>query len=318
MSWGQVGRYASRTVCVSLLLGCSSSGDGPNLSRGQTQAPVSPTAVAMVGGISVQPDTVRRIAKAQGISPRAALELAVSDTLLASEFERRGDGASISVVRRATQSRMLLEELQRASLGRGEPTAEELAEATARHWWDYDRPVMVRTAHAVVQEGTPEQRRALALKIFAALQGVKDPAQFIAQANTVPAGDLTVTVQSLPPVGLDGRTYDPSAPPRPGAPPGQFDTDYAAAAHAIENVGDLSPIVETIFGLHVIVLTERIEARATSVEKRRKDFRSEILRLRSETDLKKTLATAREASPPSFDRAWNGYLDMVDVTSGFR
>lgn len=254
---------------------------------------------ARVGAIEIPVDSLARIAAAQQIPPARARDLAVRDALFASEARARGldEAPEVRSAISAVLARRLLHELHEAAAGAGPVTDEELRIATERHWLELDRPEGFRTVHAVVRlaadadAATRDKAVALAGAIREAVSPAReialrttppdvplgstqppaDPAveAFVSAARSVPAEGLEVVAQPLPPVSATGRTLSPE--------PRQFDADFARAAVSLVARGDLSAPVTSSFGVHVIMLLERIPARVVPAEERRRLVRDEVV-----------------------------------------
>ncbi|XXX80574.1 peptidylprolyl isomerase [Sorangium sp. So ce134] len=253
---------------------------------------------ARVGALDISVDSVARIAAAQSVSPAQARDAAIRDALLAAEARSRGLEHDAEVQRdiSAVLARRLLHRLREEAENAGPVTDDELRVATERHWLDLDRPEGYRTVHAVVRlsadagEATRDKARALADAIRTAVlssrdvarssepprasgarQSPSDPAAdaFISAAKGVPADGLEVVAQALPPVTAAGRVLS--------SEPQHFDVDFSRAAASLSARGDLSAPVASSFGVHVIMLLERIPAQVVPVEERRDLVRDEVM-----------------------------------------
>jgi parvulin-like peptidyl-prolyl isomerase len=161
----------------------------------------------------------------------------------------------------------------------GAPSDAEVDAIVTERWYELDRPRLARTTHAVVMtkaDAVLAKARRVADAIVAAVRGVSDKAEFTKRARAVPAQDVQVRVEDLDPVAEDGRVM-PSRPPAPGAPPMTFDLAFARGALALEKAGDQSPIVQSSFGLHVILLTETLEPIHYSRQQLNELVRQEVL-----------------------------------------
>ncbi|MGK3995229.1 peptidylprolyl isomerase [Sorangium sp. So ce1024] len=277
-------------------------------------APLPPDVAARVGAIDIPVDAVARIAAAQQIPPARARDAAIRDALFAAEARARGLDQHPDVQREisAALARRLLHRLKEEAESAGPVTDEELRAATERHWLDLDRPEGYRTVHAVVRlsadadEATRERARALAEAIRKAVLSARDealrsepprPAEgrqppsdpaadaFVSAAKAVPADGLEVVAQPLPPVTAAGRALTPE--------PQQFDVDFARAAASLAARGDLSAPVASSFGLHVIMLLERIPAQVVPAEERRRLVRDEVVADRARAAQLKLLEALR-------------------------
>lgn len=260
--------------------------------------PLPPDVAARVGALAIPADSVARVAAAQRISPAQARDAAVRDALFAAEARGRGLEQDLEVQRdiSAVLARRLLHLLKEEAENAGPVTDDELRVATERHWMELDRPEGYRTVHAVVRlsadagEVTRDKARALADAIRTAVlssrevarrsepprasgarQPPTDPAAdaFISAAKGVPAEGLEVVAQALPPVTAAGRVLTPE--------PQQFDVDFSRAAASLNARGDVRAPVASSFGVHVIMLLERIPAQVVPVEERRGLVRDEVM-----------------------------------------
>ncbi|WP_437639139.1 peptidylprolyl isomerase [Sorangium sp. So ce854] len=276
-------------------------------------APLPPDVAARVGAIDIPVDAVARIAAAQQIPPARARDAAIRDALFAAEARARGLDQHPEVQREisAALARHLLHRLKEEAANAGPVTDEELRTATERHWLELDRPEGYRTVHAVVRlsadadEATRARARALAEAIRKAVLSSRDVAlrseppravegrppsdpaadAFVGAAKAVPADGLEVVAQPLPPVSAVGRALIPE--------PQQFDVDFARAAASLAARGDVSAPVASSFGVHVIMLLERIPAQVVPAEERRRLVRDEVVADRARAAQSKLLEALR-------------------------
>jgi len=311
-------------VGAQLAAGCGSGEQRGGSSTGSTATgPLPSGVVARVGPKLVRVETVAQIARAQGIEPRAALEAAVSVALLA-QGAAAGPEASRPDVRLGVASvaaHALLRTLQ-ADAAALPITIEELSREAESRWIDVDRPDGFRTIHAVVQvdEKADAAKRArareLAEQIRAALEPVaeqagssaplarqeadqfrfdpsdeRDPAlaAFRRAAIAVDARGQQVRVEPLPVVAGDGRVIDYGA--ERGA---TFVAEFAEAAAALRSRGQLSPIVASPFGYHVIMLLERLPGRHATESELRTELHDAILLGRAKRAHQQLLAQLRQ------------------------
>ena len=290
-------------------------------------APRDPAAVAHVGDVSILPQQIARIAAAQRVTRAEARDLAVHDALFALEARSRQLDADrdIDLRRTALLARAFIEDINTAAEARGPVTDAELDEVTARHWTELDRPEAARTTHAVVMlpKDAPPATRAKAIAIAEVIHKAIAPASeaartsapsadpraddpafpaFRTAATQVDAGDLQIRVESLPPVVADGRTLTSQA---------TLETTFAKAAIALQRRGDVSPIVETSYGFHVVMLLERIPSQIVPREERRRVVREEVLTDRARREREKVLTELRETV--KIDRSLDALLAAVPV-----
>jgi len=299
------------TLLLAMISGCSRR---PPPLQADTRGAAT---VARVGEESIDLATVQRIESSQQLSPSAALDVAVTDALLAAAAGERSGVAAVRQARRSALARLLLEELQREAEARGSPTDEEVAAATERRWWELDRPPLLKTTHAVVVvKGTGEDKaaHALANRIAAAVSGISDPSAFKTAAKAVPKGDFDVHVEDLEPVARDGRVVNPDAPPPPGSTVGQYAPSFVEAAYAIPAIGKQSPVVRTEFGYHVILAVRAIPERRVPLEERRAKLAEEIVERRTVQERDALLARARDRDRVDVERSALEYTERVKAS----
>ena len=254
----------------------------------RAEPPLPPTrgllggsAVARVATMTIDESTVERIAAAQHVEARSAMNSAISDALLAVEALRRLPAGTSSTIARAAAARALLESLARNAGAAGPPTDAEIAQITAERWIDLDRPEAVRVSHAVAllpKNGDAASARAVAQALLHAVEGARDPESFISLAEGTPHGDVEVRAERLPYITADGRGI---ASEGPLAPAGDFDPVFARAANALKNPGDHSDVIETRFGYHVILAEQRLPEQRVPLEDRRRALLEEVLSRRA-------------------------------------
>jgi parvulin-like peptidyl-prolyl isomerase len=198
----------------------------------------------------------------------------------------------------------VLGELRGRAEAAGHPTTAELAELRREQWERFDRPVSVATLHAVVllkKAGDDRAAADLAQKIHEATEGLGKPEEFAKAARKVSAGGLEKRVESLPPVTPDGRTvqFDPAVP----LSTKHLHPAFASAANAIANEGEVSPVVKTPFGYHVILLVERIDSQRYTDEELGKRFGNLVLRRRAKREMTSLMDALEEQA--SVERARN-------------
>lgn len=283
------------------LSACSNSpGGAPTLQRGRLPAGVA----ARVGSDPISLATVQRIASVEGVSLEVARDRALRDALFAAEARSVYRSRDLTpVLERAALARVLLEGLKQDALARGPASDAEVAELTALRWRELDRPETARTVHAVamVQKSADEAKaRAVALQIYDAVKGVKEPDEFLRLAQAVPHDGVEVRAERLPPVTGDGRVYDPSKPS--GDSEQGFDSDFAKAAAALA-VGQISVPTKTRFGYHVILCEARVPELRVPLEERRRLLHDEVIKGRAERAKQELLAGLATAAPVQITRA---------------
>lgn len=279
------------------------------------QSELPPGVAARVGSDEVEVELVRAIAAAQSVSLTEARGLAISDALFAEHARQRLRGTGlVESAERAGLSRALLEQIRDEAKQKGPPTDAEVEAITRDRWFDLDRPSLARTVHVVVRVVRDDQREhaeRVARRIAEALSGIRDATEFETRAKALDADGLDKQVEALPPVAADGRVATPGAPA--GTPPTRFDEAFARAANAIPSVGDQSPVVETKFGFHVILLVEKIAPNVLSLEQRRKVVALEVEQRRASAISAELLEARTKVTPVGIERNAVGLLSELQV-----
>lgn len=294
-----------------LVFGCSSGGPPPSVTTSSLPA----GSAARAGSELVSTATVARIAQRQGLAPRAAVDLALSDAIFAAAARSSLPLGGLRSIERAAAARSLLEQLSRDTAQVGPPTPAELAELARERWLELDRPVAARTTHAVVRNEKPERDAdalALAEKIAEAVRGARSGDELIRLAQAVPAAGFEVRAEGVPFVTLDGRDFTPKEVGfRAGR--GGFDLDFARAAHALNNPGDQSPVVKTRFGYHVIRLEERAPALVVPPAELSERLAADVLVRRAGRARRELLDKLRQGSAVQVERAVNELTAQVKI-----
>jgi len=311
-------RAPPRSLATCMLLvftfACSGRGAPPPHEQGKLPAGVA----ARVGDDDIALATVAHIAAAQGLVALEARERAVVDALFAASA--RADASlrpAVSAAERGVLARAVLEQL-RAEASKEPPTDAEVDALTRERWIELDRPVSVKTTHAVVRVQKPEQRAGalvVAKQLEQALAGVRDPTEFIARAQKLSTPELEVRAERLPLVTADGRSFHLAEGPggRP-EPLGQLDATFARAAHAIAEPGDQSPLVETTFGFHIILLERRLPEQRLGLAERRELLASAIWSKRAERSLAALKVRLRARTQVESSRDAETLTALVHVT----
>lgn len=288
--------------------------------------------VARVGADDIAGSSVARIAAAQRIDVASARDLAIRDALLAGEARAQALDASpdIAFAMRAVLARRLLRTYMDDAHRAGPVTDDELRQATEYRWLDLDRPDGFRTIHVVVRvdpaadDATKKRADALAGVILQAVQPAAEAARgapapvaapgaapppdpaveaFTKAAGAVPRDGLEVTIEPLPPLAADGRVLEPGS--------GAFDPTFALAAGSLARRGDLSPPVRTPFGVHVILLLERIPGVTLPIEERRRAVTADVISARARGAQTKLLEELRRGV--AVDRSADALLALVAI-----
>jgi PPIC-type PPIASE domain len=302
-----------RSVALTLVLalGCGESPETHASTPGSLPAGV----VARVGHEAVSMATVARVMAAQNLTPRAALDRVLSDALLAEGARARVPAATTKAIENAALARGLLEGIGRSAEQLGAATSAELDEITRERWAELARPVSVRTTHAVVltdKPGTEPAARALAEKIAAVVSGATSGEELIRLALAVPAEGLRVVAEALPLVTADGRVLtEVDGGFRAGS--SKFDPDFAKAANAIAEPGQLSPLVKSAFGYHVIRLEQRVPATGFTEAELRERLQADVVTRRARRAKRELLEQLRRENPVQVERAVDDLTRRIDL-----
>jgi peptidyl-prolyl cis-trans isomerase C len=295
---------------------------------------------ARVGALHITVSSVARVAAAQRVAPAAARDLLVRDALFAAGAIDKGldREPATALAMDAVLARGLLRSLLAEAEQAGPVTDDELRDTTARHWLELDRPDASRTVHALVRaKGKAEVPARVLVEAAQALAGdlaavARDAASASAPAAPEPGrppaedpavarfkeaataaferakaqsgrADLELVTEGLPPVSADGRVLTPQ--------PGAFDETFARTAAALRERGDLSAPTETPFGVHVIMLLERLPGHVVPAEERRTLLREEVVAGRA-TALRDRLLEPLRAGL-EIDRSADALLALVSV-----
>jgi peptidyl-prolyl cis-trans isomerase C len=239
---------------VLALIGCGR-GQGPRADGWQVPlsapGPADPDAdpvVATVDGRPIRASDVALQARAKGEPAKAALAELIDGELLAGEAARRGldrDRDALEAARAEGVRQLVARTFEK------EVTPESIPMNGVRHFYDDNQSSLnhdekVDVWHIIVPTATAftdadkQAARAAAEELARRARGIGSADAFVALAPTVtaPIAARAEHVQTA----LHGWTV----------------REFATAAFALEKPGDVSPVVETKYGFHVIYLIGRI------------------------------------------------------------
>jgi hypothetical protein len=214
-------------------------------------------------------------ARAASESPPKAVDQLVEDALA---FEgARAEGldhtSRFEWAAATTLARRVVSEGLRRATDEGPPRDDELED--------------VRVAHAVVLRGAKVSEPgaiAIAEAIRVAAIGSLSADEFEKRALATPHGDARVIAEELAPFRADGR-----------AEKGAFDDAFVAAAFQLRAPRELSDVIESPFGWHVIFLVDRVAPSREEQEERRSSLGPAVTSLRARAWLQSVLRARRKA-----------------------
>lgn len=296
-----------------------------------------------VGEERVTAASIAAIAREQSVPIEEATERALFDAVLAAKARQELSPGHVQQLVNTVLARALWTQ-EWNELVKPPIRPEELEEATQAFWLLYARPEGRRTAHAVVHandedsEQTHVAARALAERILEEVREPVDKAKdepapkrtgiraygadayksdpllkaFTKAANRAKAGSqLKVTVQELPSVAKDSLQLAAGAPPGSG-----FDPKYTAGAWKLNERGELSGIVKSSFGYHVIVLLEVTPANMLSRDELEAVLGAEILKVRGTRRRRALLAELDAVTPAEIAANHAALLALIRVEEG--
>ena len=296
-----------------LVLACGCGGESAPVTPTSASLPVG--SAARAGAELISAATVTRIAESQGVAPREAVALAVSDALFAEGAKAGLPAAATRSIERAATARSLLEQINRDAAAQGAPKPQELAEIVRERWLELDRPSGARTTHALIMKDMPERdaaAHALADKLAQELHGVTTSQDLIRRAKAFPNAGFEIRAEELPFVTPDARVFQQTPKGLRGSSQ-TFDPDYARAASAIEQPGQLSPVSKSAFGYHIILLEERMPGVTVAEPELSQRLAPEILARRAARARTELLDRLRQASGVQLERAFDALTAQVQA-----
>ena len=305
-------RLGSLVPVLLFAVGC----EGPSAPPAPATSSLPAGVAARVGVQLIAAKTVERVVAARGVAPRAAAELAISDALFAEGARANRSLGTAHSIERAALARAMLEQLVRDAAQAGAPTQAELSEVLRDRWVDVDRPAAVRTTHTVVLNDKPERdaaARAQAEKLAQAVRSATTDEELVRLAKDFkPEDGFEVRAEQLPFVTPDGRIFQRAEvgfKPRPGS----FDVDFARGANALQQPGDLSPLVKSGFGYHVIRLDERAPGATVAPAELAERLTPEVMARRAGRARRELLDKLRPASTIQLERAVDDLVGRIKV-----
>jgi hypothetical protein len=257
----------------------------------RTTVKLAPNIALRVGDVEISSNYLAAVQRAQALSVDSAQARIVDDVYAALRVAQSAPQAQI-YARRTVLARTLLDAIRREAEQIGDASDQELLAATERYWRDVARPVMHRVTHVVVEvkdQCDSATARRTAAEIARRLPARVAESEFRKLVADTVTNACPPKVEDLEPVAADGRTLGETV----------YVPEFVKAAHELSVVGERSPVVETKFGFHVMLLTEVVPARLMQEEERRDWLQPEILRLRAKERLQAVLGNSRQTINPA-------------------
>lgn len=293
-------------------------------------------AVARVADEEVAADTVAAIASQQNVDVRRALDLAVFDALVAAEAKARGLDERERRHTRTALAEVLLRQLADEARAEGDPSEAEIEELTAANWYEVARPEAIAVVHAVVRVDPNEdalvvaKAEAVAQSIRAAILPTANAAKshagpdylprpgipvandperedFLRLAKATPSDGLPVAAELIPAFAADTYSvhYESRAP--------NYDPGFVRQAFKLQNRGDVSPVIRTPFGFHVIMLLGRSPGSMLSLQARRQLFTPLVILSRTRKRIDEIVGRMRQSTKIVEERNVDAVLEQVQV-----
>jgi hypothetical protein len=231
---------------------------------------------------------------------KAESEAVIREILLGDEAARSLPHRA-RAVERGVLGRSLVERLEQELLREAPVKEADLQAQRAKEWVKYERPRSVRTAQFFVPVGelSPgDHEHALAERIHEAVKGATNIDQFVTLGKAIET-ELKVIVEPAPAVAADGRVVPINTEEARFV---STDEVFARAASSLRAPGDISGVVVTQDGFHVLyamevfssvsipiaearrtltkaILAERLDARLQTLKEGRKE---KVVRVRTE------------------------------------
>ncbi|MFO0550814.1 MAG: hypothetical protein U0271_20640 [Polyangiaceae bacterium] len=330
----RLGLVVSATMAISSLsstVGCSSKSSKPSA----VTASLSEGVVARVGSETIDASTVEQIAQAQSVDIRTALDRAIFDSLAAQEARSKAlDKRTRRDINRVL-ARALLDQLADEARADGPPTDEEIQAISEKKWFEVARPEAYVVVHAVVRvpkDAPPavwDDARAIASNIqkatlaaaekarstsppdFMPKRGIPlplDPAAdlFVHSAQAVEHGSLEVVAEQLWPLGTDGKTVRPESRE-------PYDPAFVNGVMTLRQRGDLTAPFDSSFGVHIVMLLDRLPGVSLTLSERRERFTPDMVVVRTRRRLDALLDAIPEQKSVSIERSVDALLTQVQV-----
>ena len=257
--------------------------------------------VSTINGVGIGAEAVQRLARAGGLSPRAALARLQAEELLAEEAEQRGYGSLSETSRLARQA--LVQELLERDIEAERVDDAEITRAYAAARARFDIPPLRAATHVlavVPKQASAAQEnaaRAFAEAACRELRAAADPAAVLESIKARTSEGLQIKVEALPAFPDDGR----------------FVPEFSRAVFAMSAPGVVPEPVHTIFGWHAIVVSEIRPATAVSLAEARAELQRQLETQLRRRKIDSMLATLRSQTPIQYAATLRQTLDALDL-----
>jgi hypothetical protein len=312
-------RLVARAVVVAVVIAQPSCTNNPTTLAGKGSVnALGSGSVVRIGDSVIDPSTLLRASVTSRVPTQEALERLVDDRTLALAAQHGLlESGRAQAVERGVLARALIERIARDVRAQGQPTQAEIEREVATRWIRFDRPDAVQVSHFVVRVAKPEDESgalARAEELARRVAGVRDPKTFAESVREIARGDSSVTVESLPPTTVDGRTFLTNAKGEPSGEGPRLDPTFAKAANELDSPGDQSRILRSRFGYHVILLERRVKGLRATDDERRSALDEEVYTQRARARVDDLVASARQKTRILVERSSRELTATVGVS----
>ncbi len=280
---------------------CNGRGGTRTAAEPQTAAQLGGEVVSTVDGVAIRVADVQALARAGGLSARAALSRLQSEALLAAEAAARGYETRprvMQVARQAAVQAQLAAEIESVRA-----TDAAIAAAYAAHQDKYHRPELRASTHVLAAlPPTPTQTQEQAAHAFVLdachrLTTNADIEAVLAELKQAKSESFKIQVQDVPASAKDGSLVAP----------------YSEALFAAAGPGPVPTPVRTSFGWHAIVVRSIEPASAVSLQQARAELVQEVEAKLHKAKLDALLVELRAGKSLVYDAKGQAALGALDL-----